>query len=129
MTKSSKKMINLEQAHLSLFIRCIEEVLVLTKHGAQTPRVDPGVILKTIKEHACQVYTCCLPQYKLEELAIACLSNEATKPSSRVKLQNLGVELSVPSQAVTSRMFQDHIKGVMDAEQPLNQQSIRYIYT
>ena len=126
-TKSSETSVNFEQPHLSLFIRCIEEILTLTRHGAQS-RGDPGVILKMITAHASQVYSCCLPQYKLKELVNVCLSEEATKASGRVRIESLGVDLSVPSQAVTVRMFQDHIKGVMNAEQSSNQQLIRCIH-
>ena len=131
-TLSSQTLINFEQAHLSLFARCAEDVLALAtaRHGAtHTPRGDPGIILKTIAAHASQVYSCCLPQYELEGLVSACLSEEATKPSGRVKLEGLGVEVSVPSQAVTPRMFHEHIKGITDAatEKSSIQQLIRYI--
>ena len=133
-TQSSQTLINFEQAHISLFTRCVEDVLALAtaRHGTtHTPRGDPGVILKTIAAHASQVYSCCLPQYELEGLVSACLSEEATKPSGRVKLEGLGVEVSVPSQAVTPRMFQDHVKGITDAATErssiANQQLIRYI--
>ena len=125
--KSSETLINFKQAHLSLFIKCIEEVLVLARHGTHTSRGDPGVILKMITTHASQVYSCCLPQYKLEELVGACLSEEAIKPSGRVKLERLGVEVSAPSQAVNVRMFQEHVMGITDAtEQSPNQHLIRY---
>ena len=126
-TKSSATLINFKQAHLSLFIKCIEEVLALARHGAHTSRGDPGVILKMITTHTSQVYSCCLPHYKLEELVGACLSEGATKPSGRVKLESLGVEVSAPSQAVTVRMFQEHVTGIIDAtEQSSNQHLIRY---
>ena len=126
-TKSPETSINFEPAHLSLFNRCIEEVLALARHGTHTSRGDPGIILKMISTHATQVYSCCVPQYKLEEIVNACLSKEAAKPSGRVRIERLGVELSVPSQAVTVRMFQEYIKGIMDAEQSSNQQLIRSI--
>ena len=129
---------NFEQAHLSLFTRCIEEVLALalarhdggTTNTTHTPRGDPVVFLKTTTAHASHVYGRCLSQYELEDLIGACLSEEATKPSGRVKLERLGgMEVSVPSLAVTVRMFQDHVKGVMGAaEMSSNQQLIRYDY-
>ena len=132
LTKSSETLINFERAHLSLFFRSIEEVLALAlaRHGTHhTQRGDPVIILEMIRAHASQVYGCCLPRYKLKELVDACLSEEAAKPSGRVKLEGLGVEVSVPSQAVTVAMFQDHVKGIMDAaEQSENQQLIRYMY-
>lgn len=131
LTKSVETLINFEEAHLSLFFRSIEEVLalVLVRHGTHhASRGDPVVILQMITAHASQVYSCCLPQYKLKELIGACLSEEATKPLGRVKLEGLGVEVSVPSQAVTVGMFQDHVKGIMDAAgQSENQQLIRYL--
>ena len=126
-TKSPETLINFEQPHLSLFNRCIEEVLALARHSTHTLRGDPGIILKMISTHATQVYSCCLPQYKLEEIVDACLNEETTKPSGRVRIERLGVELSVPSQAVTVRMFQEHVKGIMEAEQSSNQQLIRSI--
>jgi hypothetical protein len=130
LTKLSENSTNFEPAHLSLFFKCIEEVLVLAlaRHGTHhTSRGDPGVILKMITAHASQVYSCCLPQFKLKELVSACLSEEATKSSGQVRLEGLGVEVSVPSQAVTVAMFQDHVQGIMDAAgQSENQQQIRY---
>ena len=102
--------------------------LALARHGTHhAQRGDPVVILQMIRAHASEVYSCCLPQYKLKELVDACLSEEATKSSGRVKLEGIGVEVSVPSQAVTVGMFQDHVKGTMDvAEQSENQHLIRY---
>ena len=137
-SKSSQTLINFERAHLSLFTRCIEEVLALalarhdggtSTNTTHTPRGDPVVILKTTTAHVRHVYGQCLPQCELEELIGACLSEEATKPSGRVKLERLGgMEVSVPSLTVTVRMFQDHVKGVMGAaEQASNQQLIRYV--
>ena len=131
LTKSSETLINFERAHLSLFFRNIEEVLALAlaRHGTHhASRGDPVVILQMIRAHASQVYSCCLPRYKLKELVDACLSEEVTNPSGRVKLEGLGVEVSVPSQAVTVGMFQDHVEGIMDAAgQSENQQLIRYL--
>jgi hypothetical protein len=130
-TKSSETS-NFEPAHLSLFFKCVEEVLVLAlarQDTHHTSRGDPGVILKMIAAHASEVYSCCLPQCRLKELVGAYLSEEATKSSGRVRLEGLGVEMSVPSQAVTVAMFQEHVKGLMDAVgQSENQQQIRYIH-
>ena len=129
-TQSSKRAaMGFKQARLSQFVQCVEEVLssamVRVRHDhTHAPRGDPVVILKMIQAHALHMYSCCLPRYQLEELVSACLSEEAAKPSGRVRLGSLGVELSVPSQAVMPRMFQDHVKGSLEAEEQSSKQHL-----
>ena len=126
--------IGFKKAHLSQFIQCVDEVLssamVRVRHDhTHAPRGDPVVILQMIQAHVHHVYSCCLPQYQLGELFGACLSEEATKPSRRVRLESLGVELSVPSQTVMPRMFQEHVKGSLETEeQTANRHLIRLVH-
>ena len=111
-TSSSSLTTTLEKPHLSLFLGCVEELLALTKHG-EGLKLDPNVILKAITAHVCSIYSSCLTQGKVEKLVESCLSEEVVKPSARLRLG--GVEVSVPSQAVSPRMFSDHVKGLMEA--------------
>lgn len=116
-TRSSSTMTSFEYPHLSLFIRCVEELLALTKHG-DGPKMDASVVLKVVSVHVCDVYSCCLPKHKLEELVGTCLSEEAMKPSAHIHLESTsglaGVDVIVPSQAVTPKMFSDHVKGLVE---------------
>ena len=80
--------------------------------------------------HVREVYSHTLSQDKLDELLEACLSEEVAKPSARVKLASMqdGLEVTVPSQAVSLKMFGDHVRGLMDAaNQQAKEQSLRCV--
>ena len=125
-TASTKVTRTRKHAHLSLFTSCVEQLLLLTRHGA-SPRVDCNIVLKAVRSHVCEVYSCCILRHKLEELVGICVSEEAVQPSAQIELPGLGVELTVPSQSVTPKMFSNHVKGLLDATgRGANDEVLRY---
>ena len=116
-----------EYCHLCLFAGCVKQLLLLTGHAAR-PRTNSGVVLKAIRAHVYEVYACCLPQRKLEELVETLVCEEAVKPSTQIKVPGCDVELTSPSQTVAPKSFSDHVKGLMDAvHQEASDQLLRYI--
>ena len=132
-TSSQNVVRTLHHPHVSHFTGCVEELLALTRHGGgggAGTKMDTSAVVKALTAHVREVYSRTLTQDKLDYLVEACLSEEVTRPSARVKLNGLqllpDVEVTVPSQATSVKMFGDYVKGLMEASGPQQQTLLRY---
>lgn len=137
-TSSQNAVRTLHHTRISQYTGCVEELLALTRHGGGEGRggrtkMDANAVVKALTAHVREVYSRTLKQDKLDYLVEACLSEEVARLSARVKLDGLpllpGVELTVPSQATSVKMFGDHVKGLMEANGQQQQSLLRYTYT
>lgn len=89
---------------------------MLTRHGAR-PKTEPSAVLKAIESHIRSVYSHTIPQAVIGRLVGSCLSEEATKPSANVQFEfgELVEDLTTPSQAMSPKMYCEHVKGLRDA--------------
>ena len=105
-------------SNISIFLGCITTLITFIKHHDGPEEF--GNILTALVLYVRNIYSNCVTASQLSKFIDACLTKEKASHGAQISIPGIEIEMTLPSEDVTPKMFVEHVKGLRQSDASLS---------